>query len=139
MFPHAGGWREAGTQRLGFELNYRVVAHPVEPHQGSLPPSHSFVQIEPANVILTAIKKAEDDNSLVFRFFEFEGKASTVQMTLPEAAAAALRTNLMEKEEGPLPLASSGTQITTTIGPYEIKSVKVNFRDVAGPTPPRRV
>jgi alpha-mannosidase len=139
MFPHAGGWREAGTERQGYELNYRVLAHPVEPHEGPLPPSYSFAQIEPANVILTAIKKAEDDNSLVFRFFEFEGKDSQVQLTLPEPATAAVQTNLMESEEGPLTLGAGGRQVSASIGHYEIKSVKIMFPNPAGGEPPRRV
>jgi alpha-mannosidase len=139
MYPHAGGWREAGTERQGYELNYPVLARPVQPHEGTLPPSHSFVRIEPANVILTAIKKAEDDNSLIFRFFEFEGKDSQVQLAFTEAATAAVQTNLMEKEESPLALGAGGRQLLTPIGHYEIKSVKVMFANAAGSTPPRRV
>ncbi len=139
MYPHAGDWRDAGTERQGFELNYPLFAHPAEPHSGSLPPSHSFVQIEPANVILTAIKRAEDSSSLIFRFFEFEGKDSTIQLTLPRAATGAAQTNLMENQEGALPLQSRGSEITAPIGRYEIKSVKVDFHDVAGMAPPRRV
>ena len=48
-------------------------------------------------------------------------------------------TNLMEKEEHPLALADGGREVRTSIGHYEIKSVKVTFSNVAGPTPPRRV
>jgi alpha-mannosidase len=139
MYPHAGDWREAGTERAGYELNYPVMAHAFKAHEGSLPQAHSFVQIQPANVILTAIKKAEDDNSVVFRFFEFEGKDSQVRLTLPETATAAVQTNLMEKEERPLTLGAGGRQIDTPIGHYEIKSVKVTFPNAAGSTPPRRV
>ena len=139
MYPHAGGWREAGTERAGYELNYPVLARPCEAHEGPLPPAHSFVQIEPSNVMLTAIKKAEDDNSLILRFFEFEGKDSQALLTLPEAATAAVPTNLMEKEEGSLSLEGDGRQINTSIGHYEIKSVKVTFPGAAGSTPPRRV
>jgi alpha-mannosidase len=139
MYPHAGGWREGGTERAGYELNYPLVSQPVEAHEGQLASSHSFASIEPANVILTAIKKAEDDNSVIFRFYEFEGKDSQVTLTLPEAATAAVETNLMEKEENPLSLGEGGRQISTSIGHYEIKTVKVTFPNAAGSTPPRRV
>jgi alpha-mannosidase len=139
MFPHAGDWREAGTERQGYELNYPVLAHQVQAHEGSLPPAHSFVQIQPANVILTAIKKAEDDNSAIFRFFEFEGKDSQVELALPEAATAAVQTNLMEKEESPVSLSADGRKVSASIGHYEIKTVKVTFPNSAGAEPPRRV
>jgi alpha-mannosidase len=139
MYPHAGGWREGGTERAGYELNYPVLVRLSEAHEGQLPPAHSFVQIEPRNVILTAIKKAEDDNSLIFRFFEFEGKDSQVRLTLPEPATAAVQTNLMEKKEGSLSLGGDGREVTTSIGHYEIKTIKVTFQGAAGSTPPRRV
>lgn len=139
MYPHTGGWREAETELRGYELNYPLQTFPAEVREGRLPSAHSFVQIEPRNVILTALKKAEDDNSLIFRFYEFEGKASQVRLTLPEAGSRAIETNLMEKEERPLAFHSDGKEIQTSIGPYEIKSVKVTFPNAAGPTPPRRV
>ncbi|MDE3178901.1 MAG: alpha-mannosidase [Acidobacteriota bacterium] len=139
MFPHAGDWREAGTEFAGYELNYPVHAHASEVHEGALPASHSFVQIEPRNVILTAVKKADADNSLIFRFFEFEGKDSQVTLTLPEAASNAVETNLMEKEENPVSLGAGGKSISVAIGHYEIKSVKVEFPGAAGSQPPRRV
>jgi alpha-mannosidase len=139
LYPHAGGWREAGTQRRGYELNYPLMPYVMNAHEGTLPASHSLVTIEPTNVILTAVKKTEDDNSLIFRFFEFEGKDTSVRLTPPEAAVSATVTNLMEKEEHPLTLASGGREISTSIGHYEVKSVKVKFSNVAGPAPPRRV
>jgi alpha-mannosidase len=139
MFPHAGGWKEAGTERAGYELNYPVIAHSVAAHEGVLGSSHSFASIEPGNVILTAIKKAEDDNSVIFRFYEFEGKDSQVTLNLPEAATAAVETNLMEKEENSLSLGEGGRQISTSIGHHQIKTVKVTFPDAAHRIPPRRV
>ncbi|MGH9449251.1 MAG: alpha-mannosidase [Terriglobia bacterium] len=139
MYPHAGSWREAGTEFAGYELNYPVLARAVEAHGGPLPSAHSFVQIEPQNVILTALKKAEDDNSLVFHFFEFEGKDSQVRLGLPEAASSAVETNLMEKEEGSITLGADGKSLNTPIGHYQIKSVKVTFPNAAGSQPPARV
>lgn len=139
MYPHAGGWREAGTELAGYELNYPLMARAEPQHQGVLSPSYSFVSIEPANVILTAIKKAEDEDALVFRFFEFEGKDSQVKLTLPGAAQSAVQTNLMEREESPISLENGRREISTSIGHYEIKSVKVTFPNSAGSTPPRRV
>jgi alpha-mannosidase len=139
LYPHAGDWRQAGTELRGFELNYPAIPVPVEAHSGSLPASHSFVQIEPGNVILTAIKKAEDDQSLIFRFFEFAGKAAQVSLGLPQAAAAAVEANLMEKEERAIALGSGGRELATPIGPYEIKTVKVKFQNAAGTVPPPAV
>lgn len=136
MYPHAGDWRQAETELRAYELNYRLIPVATMAHAGPLPAAHSFVQIEPKNVILTAIKKAEDDNSVIFRFFEFEGQPAQVRLRLPEAAIGASQTNLMEKEEKTLPLLSDGKEVSLSIGRYEIASVKVSFRKDAGGAPP---
>jgi len=139
MYPHVGGWREANTELRGYELNYPLLPLLTMEHEGSLPSSHSFVEIEPKNVILTAIKKAEDDDTLIFRFFEYEGKPSQVRLRLPESATRAAQTNLMEKEEKSISLGSDGREVSVPIGRYEIATVKVAFPHAAGAAPPERV
>ena len=83
--------------------------------------------VGPGNVILTVIKRAEDDDALIFRYYEFGGKQSQVRLHLPEKATRAVETNLMEKEAHPLSLSADGREVTVPTGPYEIKTVKVWF------------
>jgi len=129
LYPHGGGWRDAQTVRRGYELNYRLFSTQTGSHEGMLPPSYSFVQVEPENVVLTAIKKAEDDDSaLVFRFYEWGGRDADVTLQIPAGAGSASETDLMERAFADLP-ARGGT-LTIHTKPYEIKTVKVNF---AGP------
>ncbi|MGD0008976.1 MAG: alpha-mannosidase [Terriglobia bacterium] len=127
LYPHTGDWKAAETERRGFELNFPLIPVTTEPRQGVLPASHSFGQIEPGNVILTAVKKAEDNAALIFRFFEFEGKTSEVHLHFPEAATQAAQVNLMEKQDAPLSLQDGGKETTVTVHPYEIVTVKVWF------------
>jgi alpha-mannosidase len=125
MYPHAGTWREAETVRRGLELNYRLLPMAVEKHEGALPATYSFVQLEPNNVVLTAMKKAEDDDALVLRFYEWAGKEGGVTVQLPARAHSATETDLMEKALGELPLREGRVSVNTR--PYEIKTVKVDF------------
>jgi alpha-mannosidase len=91
-----------------------------------MPLEHSYASVTPENVILTAIKKAEDDNGLIFRVFEWAGKQSDVTFTVPTGATSATETNLMEKPQGsPLPVASN--KVTVPISPYEILSIRVDY------------
>ncbi len=126
IYPHAGTWREAGTVRRGYELNTPLLAIATQAHTGSLPPEHSFVSIEPGNVVVTAIKKAEDDDGLIIRFYEFAGRETQVSLGLPPGAARAVETNLMEKEEKVLAIGSNA-RILIPARAYEIKTVKVTF------------
>lgn len=129
LYPHAGTWKEAGTVRRGYELNYRLLPVVAHPHPGSLPPVHSFLQLEPDNVMLTAVKRAEDDEGLIFRFYEFSGQQTRVCLRLPPGATQVFEVNLMEKEEREVPL--QGTEVVVPTRPFEIKSVKVQFASQA--------
>jgi alpha-mannosidase len=126
LYPHAGDWKQALTVRRGYEFNYPLRAFQTEGHQGNLPASHSFVGLRGDNVVLTAFKKAEDGDATILRFYEWEGKAGEVEITLPEGATSAVRTNLMEKAEGD-PLAISNRRVSIPVHPYEIVSVRVGF------------
>jgi len=126
LYPHTGDWKQSLTERAGYEYNYKLQATVVAPHTGALPGEHSFVSVAPENVVLTAIKKAEDANGLVLRVFEWAGKESTVTFTLPPGAVSATETNLME-----MPIEGSARitegQVALPIHPYEILSVRVDY------------
>jgi alpha-mannosidase len=127
LYPHAGTWREASTVRRGYEFNYKLEAEQLESHDGSLPPAMSFVSVAPENVILTAMKKAEDSDALIFRLYEWAGKSSGVQITVPPGASGATMTNLMEHVEGSPLTISGGNAIAARIHPYEILTLKVDY------------
>lgn len=122
--PHAGDWRAAQAPRRGYEFNARAVAKFVDAHPGALPAVKSFFAVEPANVILASVKKAEDSNDLVLRLYEATGKDSKFKVTLPATAKAAVETNLLEETPKKM---SAGAAVQGPIGHYEIKTVKVSF------------
>ena len=125
LYPHGGGWRDALTVRQGYELNYKLISLPFGKHQGSLAAEHSFLQVQPDNIIVTAVKKAEDENALVLRYYEWAGKDAEVTIQLPDGAESAVETDLMEKPTGSLSVRNGGVTLHTK--PYEIKTIKVQF------------
>ena len=127
LYPHAATWKHAQTMHRGYELNYPVVALQVAAHTGSLPAAHTWASVEDANVVLTAVKKAEGANALIFRMFEWAGEASTAKLHVPAGATSATETNLMEKPEGGA-LSVHGDTLTVNIKPYEIKTVRVDYK-----------
>jgi alpha-mannosidase len=125
--PHEGGWEQGRTMQQAYELNFPLLAVAEPPHAGRLPRRHSFAQVQPDNVILTVVKKAEDEEALVLRFYEFAGRQSQVSLRLPARATAAFETDLMEAGERPLTLSADGRSVQVPTGPYEIKTVKVRL------------
>jgi alpha-mannosidase len=126
LYPHAGTWKDALTVRHGWEYNYPLTAVVTTAHPGSLPAEHSFASVAPENVVLTAVKKAEDANGLIFRVYEWAGKESTAEFHVPPGATGATVTNLMETPEG-APLAVAGDVVKAPIHPYEILTIRVDY------------
>jgi alpha-mannosidase len=126
LYPHTGTWKDALTIRHGWEYNYPLKAVVTTAHAGSLPAQHSFASVTPENVVLTAVKKAEDSNGLIFRVYEWAGKEATAEFHVPAGATAATVTNLMEAPEGS-PLPVTGDVVKASIHPYEILTIRVDY------------
>jgi alpha-mannosidase len=131
LYPHTGTWRDAQTVRRGYELNDKPITIGAEMHPGALPAEHSFLLLQPDSVVLTAIKKAEDDETVVLRFYEWAGEQSNVKLQLPQGAESATETDLMEMPIGAgLSIQNGAASVPTR--PYEIKTVKIRFARSAG-------
>jgi alpha-mannosidase len=100
LYPHGGDWKQALTVRHGYEYNYRLQATQVQAHTGSQPAEFAYVTVKPENVVLTALKKAEDSDALIFWVYEWAGKPGDVRIRVPKGATGATITDLMEKPEG---------------------------------------
>jgi alpha-mannosidase len=129
IYPHTGSWKQAQTVRRGYELNDPLKATQVFAHTGTLPAQSSWAEVENPNVTLTAIKKAEDSDALVFRMYEWAGTATEVKLHIPHGATYAVESNMMEKPEGGH-LNLNGDVVTVPIKPYEILTLQAIY-----PTP----
>jgi alpha-mannosidase len=126
LYPHAGDWRSAMTVRRGYETNYPLTAMQVEAHTGEWPAEHSFIGVAADNVVLTAVKKAEDSDALLFRVYEWAGKSSDVTISVPPGATGANLVNLMEQPEGAA-IAVSGDKVSFPITPFAIQTIRVDY------------
>ncbi len=126
LYPHAGTWKDALTVRHGWEYDYPLTAVATTVHGGSLPAQHSFAAVGPDDVVLTAVKKAEDANGLIFRAYEWAGKDATAEFHVPPGATSATVTNLMEAPQGG-PLEIAGDTVRVPIHPYEILTIRVDY------------
>jgi len=125
LYPHGEGWKSALTIRRGYELNYKLLPLAVEKHDGALPAEHSFLEVPSENIIVTAMKKAEDENALIVRYFEWAGADGEVTLRLPPGATSAVETNLMEKTEGEVAIQDGAVHPHTK--PFEIKTIKIEY------------
>jgi alpha-mannosidase len=127
LYPHKGGWREAATVRKGYEFNYPLLTRFVEAHAGELPSAFSFFKAEPSDIVLSAIKKAEDRDSLVLRLYEAEGRATEARLSFFRPPKEVYALDLMEERLGPLPFKPGAGEIALKFGKSEIKSIELVF------------
>jgi alpha-mannosidase len=125
LYPHEGNWQQANTIERGYELNYRFLSLETAQHQGPLPATASFLQVKSDNVIVTALKKAEDDGSLIVRFYEWAGKDTDVALEFPSPVKSAEETDLMEHSLKSC--SAMGKTVTVRTKPYEIKTLKLQL------------
>ena len=131
LYPHEGTWKTAETVRRGYELNYKLRSAQVRSHSGSLSPVHSFIGLSSDNVVLTAMKWAEDDSAVILRFYEWAGKEADVKVQLPPGVQSASETNLIEQSIGDLAVTNGSVTVHTK--PYEIKTIAVKFASESRP------
>jgi alpha-mannosidase len=127
LYPHGGSWRDALTVRQGYELNYPLLTRQMEKHDGDLKDEFSFLGVGQDNVVVTAMKRAEKEDAVIVRFYEWAGKESDVKLNLPAGADDASETDLMERPIGELSVSRGFVSVHTK--PYEIKTVRVHFAE----------
>jgi len=84
LLPHEDSWEEAQTVKHAAVLNQRPVALIETYHKGSLPQKDSYVAIEKENVIISAMKQAEDNDDIIIRCYETNRVATEATIRLPK-------------------------------------------------------
>ena len=91
-------------------------------HEGTLPKNHSFVSVQPENIILTVVKKAEDSGKIILRLYETCGKNARATIRVAETLKSAKETDLMENEASEIPLNDGALEVP--MSKHEIKTIK---------------
>ncbi len=131
LYPHAGRWHEAGAWEEADALNAPPQVYQTSPHAGGhLPPEASFFSVEPAGLVLSALKKAEDRESFILRLFNPTPEAVEGRITLRAPLAKAWLTNLNEERQGELP-AAAGRPVAVEVPSAKIVTVELEMAEAA--------
>jgi len=119
LYPHNGDWYQGNTVQEAWMLN-----NPAAYARGaSVRDSFSMFRLSAPNVMIDAVKKAEDSTQLLIRMHEFSGIRSNVALTGDLRIASWRECNLMEK---PMGIVSNG-DMYFEMKPYEIKTFLLDF------------
>jgi alpha-mannosidase len=125
LWPHAGRVDAAEATRKGMEYNNPLLAVFTDRHKGTLPPQHAFLTLEPSNLILTTLKKAEEEDAWIVQWYEAAGKATEATLTLPAKVSRVVRSNLLEASGTPIP--ATGTRVSVPTKKRALVTLKIYF------------
>ncbi len=123
LFPHPGDWKKAKSYQCAFEANNPLLAVPAMVHSGELEQVKSFMQIEPANVVLSALVAGEE---LTMRLFEIEGRESATAIKLGVPIKKANEVNLLGEKLRELKFTNN--TIREVLMPHKILTLKLEVR-----------
>ena len=126
IFPHRGSWKESGTVAQAYELNNPMKAVVKENQGGSLRERYSLLRTNLDNVVIETAKMGEEDETLVVRLYEYFNKRSSGSLFCGEEILEAFQCDMLEREE--IPLEHTGHEISFSVKPFEIKTIKIKVK-----------
>jgi alpha-mannosidase len=82
LVPHVGPWPGARLTQRAEEFTAPVPVLYQGIHGGSRPQSASFLSVDVSNVVVSALKKAEEGEELILRCYETEGRSTIATLDL---------------------------------------------------------
>ncbi len=120
LMPHPGDFRQAGVIEAAEDLNF-----PLVPAHGNLlaGSARSLVEIDTRQVIVEAIKRAEDSDAVVIRLYEAWGGScrARIKTTLP--AERAWLCDLLERERTEVEVRNG--ELVLDLPPFKILTLKL--------------
>ena len=122
IYPHMGDWRAAGTVAMAYGLNNPMRAVCKQTESGAGHPG-ALLSWDASNVVLEAVKPAEDGEGWIARLYEAYGSRTRVTLQMPDGASRVWQTNLLEQKEEELEITDGS--ITLWLTPYEIVTLYI--------------
>lgn len=126
VYPHEGDWRDAESYKQAHQFNFPLQTLQL-PKDVNIVHKRSFLKIEPENVVLSALKKAEDGDNVIIRFYETKGEETDARITFFTRTKVIKPVNLLEQEDEQTEktLKKNGNGIELKIKPFEIVGVSL--------------
>jgi alpha-mannosidase len=130
--PHAAQPATADLVRLGAAFNHPLQVVATNVHVGNLADADQTVAVSPDSVILSSLKKAEDEEAFVFRMHETAGKATVAKVMLSPTLLGKIKdvveVDLLERPVGKSSASKVAGGLSVKVSPFGIASVRVTFQ-----------
>ena len=120
LMPHLGGFREAGVIEASEDLNAPLRTVFSNLGEGA---AASLLEVDTRQVIVEAVKRAEDSNATIVRLYEAWGRPcrARIKMTLPHRRA--WLCDLLERERSEVQVSDGEVELDFT--PFKVLTLKL--------------
>lgn len=130
LLPHQGGFSVETVVREAYALNIplcavKMCAAEADPARGGVS-DNFFCEVDASNIIIEAVKKAEQDDAVILRLYEGEKRRVKTVLRFTRPLRRVAECNLLEENEQPL--TAEDDSVTVEMRPFEIKTLKAAFK-----------
>lgn len=123
---HDGGWRNGWREGIAANHPFQTVVGVTPQSDARLPESESFFSTPADNIMISTIKKCEDDNSVIVRLVDMEGHDTKPSLLSFLPVREAKHTDIIE--DAGASIQPSGHEVRLPVGHNAIETVKLDLR-----------
>ena len=104
------------------EVNNMLIAKTVSDGNGPLPPKHSFLRVEPGNIVLSSLTR--DGEHILARVYEANGLKTPCRILTTLPFKKAVEVDCLNRETG-REVEAKGETVRLDMNPFEIKTIRL--------------
>lgn len=125
LYCHDQTWKQGKTQQEARQLNIPCLSvRQADKHL----PEGSWISCQNRNICLETLKKAEDDETVIVRAYEFENKQTQALLKFAQPIKLIQVCDLLENPVEVLSIENE-CEVTVVFAPYEIHTLKIQLKD----------
>jgi alpha-mannosidase len=129
IMPFTGELPLAKAIQAGIQLNHPLLPVATDVHKGLLAPTGQFIDIQPQGIVLSAVKKAQDEQAIIIRLYNPTGEEITAKVSLAAdllgQVTEAIEVDLMEHPTENSSARTTANGFSVNVPAYGLASVMV--------------
>jgi alpha-mannosidase len=127
VFAHAGDWKKAKVWRQAHQHNVPLRYAVTSVHPGRLPREHSFIEVGPDNLVVSALKKSDRDDSLILRVYNTTGEEVTASVRPGFSIGRAEFANMNEEPTGEQITPSEDGSLSFSMPGFRVQTLRMSL------------
>jgi alpha-mannosidase len=132
LVPSGGELSVADVTRMAAAVNHPLQVVGTGIHGGQIPPSAQLLSVEPASVVVTCVKRAEQNEDLIVRLLQTEPKSVKAKVRLNAqvlgSPASAAEVDLLERPLAEGSVALAGGEVSVRVAANGLASLKLSMK-----------